>query len=62
MVTGAGGAMGAAPGREAQATGFKMDSGCVSCSMGNTVIFCSSCKWKVPFKTVLKIKKIFLKD
>lgn len=50
--------MGAAE-QEAQATGFKMDSRVYRATWGIQPIFCSSCKWKVPFKTVLKIKKYF---
>lgn len=58
VTTGAGGNMGAAE-QEAQATGFKMDSRVYRATWGIQPIFCSSCKWKVPFKTVLKIKKYF---
>ena len=50
--------MGAAE-QEAQATGFKMDSSVYRATWGTQPIFCNSCKQKVPFKTVLKIKKYF---
>ena len=47
--------MGAAE-QEAQATGFKMDSKMYHTTWGIQPIFCNSCKQKVPFKLVLKIK------